>query len=131
NLQVPAVDTPPVTQRAGNSQSGPAAMSHAALSGAGATHVPAVWPIAISHVAPAAQRVSTLLIRPHGMVGAASGWATHCFGAVLQVRPAAGLQSEPVLRSGSQVAPAVVSSAVHVPEAVIVAPTHARPSPHG
>jgi hypothetical protein len=132
SAQVPAV-APGVgtTHLAGARQPGPAAVSQAAPSAAGATHVPVAEPVGRTHAAPAAQRVPTPSTLPHGIPAATIGWVTHCLLFVSQVRPAAALQSGPVARFGSQVAATVAISAVQVPDTVAVAPTHAAPWAHG
>ena len=64
-VHVPDVPPPVVTHFAGNKQSGPAAVSQAAPSAAGAMHVPWVWPGGITHAAPELQRVIVVPTAPH------------------------------------------------------------------
>jgi hypothetical protein len=118
------------TQRAGNKHDGPLAVSHALPSAAGATHVPIRLLVDRWHVAPV-QRVSTPLTTPHGWLAVAVGCITHSFVVRSHVKPDVASQSGPVTRRASHVAPFVVTSRMHVPIADVVAPTHARPTPHG
>jgi len=133
-MHVPAV--PPAVvgmQRAGVRHVGPVAGSHAAPSAAGATHVPIVEPVGNTHVAPAVHRVTTPATRPQLAPAAASGCATHTLVVPSQVSPASPLQSGPVLRFASHVAPAVATSAMQMPltGGCAVVPTHAKPASHG
>ena len=122
---------PVVMQRAGVTQSGPLAVSHAPPSEAGATQVPMFEPVARWQKLPAPHATSTVPTTPHCPPAAAIVWVAHVLFDVSHVRPAAALHCGCAINRTSQAAPTVVPCGWQVPDVVAVEPTHDSPAPHG
>src|SRR5262249_34976010 len=84
-MQMPAVPaSPAITHFAGARQGGPASVSQAAPSFAGATQVPSFAPIGMMHSAPARQPTIPALTSPHMPPAATYVAAAHVFVSVSQ-----------------------------------------------